>query len=177
MCASTQNGQRLASDTPAATTSLSVRETRPASSDSRSSAHVPVSSGGESESTTKVGALPTPKSTASWAKTSALTPVAAEGGGGWVKRKAVVMAPMLTPHGVHRRRTAGGKANRSGQVGAGRHYCTGSSAEGVAAHMVISPFTAKTHISRAMTKLGARDRAQLVVFAYESGLVEPRGEK
>ncbi len=41
----------------------------------------------------------------------------------------------------------------------------------IAAHMVISPLTAKTHISRAMTKLGARDRAQLVVFAYESGLV------
>lgn len=41
--------------------------------------------------------------------------------------------------------------------------------------MVISPFTAKTHISRAMTKLGARDRAQLVVFAYESGLVTARG--
>ncbi|MFD7864235.1 response regulator [Streptomyces sp. NPDC057682] len=47
--------------------------------------------------------------------------------------------------------------------------------EEIAAHMVISPFTAKTHISRAMTKLGARDRAQLVVFVYESGLVEPRG--
>ncbi|MFF1832868.1 response regulator [Streptomyces sp. NPDC058231] len=46
--------------------------------------------------------------------------------------------------------------------------------EEIAAHMVISPFTAKTHISRAMTKLGARDRAQLVVFAYESGLVTPR---
>ncbi|SFT07102.1 response regulator transcription factor [Streptomyces sp. ok210] len=46
--------------------------------------------------------------------------------------------------------------------------------EEIAAHMVISPFTAKTHISRAMTKLGARDRAQLVVFAYESGLVSPR---
>lgn len=46
--------------------------------------------------------------------------------------------------------------------------------EEIAAHMVISPFTAKTHISRAMTKLGARDRAQLVVFAYESGLVAPR---
>ncbi|GAA0366852.1 response regulator transcription factor [Microbispora corallina] len=44
----------------------------------------------------------------------------------------------------------------------------------IAAHMVISPFTAKTHVSRAMTKLGARDRAQLVVFAYESGLVVPR---
>jgi DNA-binding NarL/FixJ family response regulator len=47
--------------------------------------------------------------------------------------------------------------------------------EEIAAHMVISPFTAKTHISRAMTKLGARDRAQLVVFAYESGLVTARG--
>ncbi|WP_327371103.1 response regulator transcription factor [Streptomyces sp. NBC_01217] len=46
--------------------------------------------------------------------------------------------------------------------------------EEIAAHMVISPLTAKTHISRAMTKLGARDRAQLVVFAYESGLVAPR---
>ncbi|MFF9622740.1 response regulator [Streptomyces griseosporeus] len=46
--------------------------------------------------------------------------------------------------------------------------------EEIAAHMVISPLTAKTHISRAMTKLGARDRAQLVVFAYESGLVTAR---
>ncbi|MFD3841468.1 response regulator [Streptomyces sp. NPDC058642] len=46
--------------------------------------------------------------------------------------------------------------------------------EEIAAHMVISPFTVKTHISRAMTKLGARDRAQLVVFAYESGLVRAR---
>jgi DNA-binding NarL/FixJ family response regulator len=51
----------------------------------------------------------------------------------------------------------------------------GLSNEEIAAHMVISPFTAKTHISRAMTKLGARDRAQLVVFAYESGLVTARG--
>lgn len=40
--------------------------------------------------------------------------------------------------------------------------------------MVISPMTAKTHINRAMTKLHARDRAQLVVLAYESGLVAPR---
>ncbi|MFE0535364.1 response regulator [Streptomyces nigra] len=47
--------------------------------------------------------------------------------------------------------------------------------EEIAAHMVISPYTAKTHVSRAMTKLGARDRAQLVVFAYESGLVAARG--
>lgn len=44
----------------------------------------------------------------------------------------------------------------------------------IAARMTISPVTAKTHLNRAMTKLGARDRAQLVVFAYESGLVTPR---
>ncbi|WIX98527.1 response regulator transcription factor [Amycolatopsis mongoliensis] len=44
----------------------------------------------------------------------------------------------------------------------------------IAARMVISPLTAKTHINRAMTKLHARDRAQLVVLAYESGLVTPR---
>lgn len=41
----------------------------------------------------------------------------------------------------------------------------------IAARMVISPLTAKTHLNRAMTKLHARDRAQLVVLAYESGLV------
>ncbi|MFD4259272.1 response regulator [Streptomyces sp. NPDC058534] len=43
----------------------------------------------------------------------------------------------------------------------------------IAEHMAISPLTAKTHINRAMTKLHARDRAQLVVLAYESGLVTP----
>ena len=43
--------------------------------------------------------------------------------------------------------------------------------------MVISPVTAKTHINRAMTKLHARDRAQLVVLAYESGLVIPRNTR
>lgn len=43
----------------------------------------------------------------------------------------------------------------------------------IAERMVISPLTAKTHVNRAMTKLGVRDRAQLVVVAYESGLVVP----
>ena len=43
----------------------------------------------------------------------------------------------------------------------------------IAARLVITPLTAKTHVSRAMTKLGLRDRAQLVVVAYESGLVRP----
>ena len=41
----------------------------------------------------------------------------------------------------------------------------------IAAELVLSPATARTHVSRAMVKLGARDRAQLVVFAYQSGLV------
>ncbi|MGW0373564.1 response regulator [Streptomyces coeruleorubidus] len=51
----------------------------------------------------------------------------------------------------------------------------GLSNDQIADRMVISPLTAKTHINRAMTKLHARDRAQLVVLAYESGLVTPRG--
>jgi DNA-binding NarL/FixJ family response regulator len=50
----------------------------------------------------------------------------------------------------------------------------GLSNDEIAERMVLSPMTAKTHVSRAMTKLGARDRAQLVVFAYQSGLVAPR---
>jgi DNA-binding NarL/FixJ family response regulator len=41
----------------------------------------------------------------------------------------------------------------------------------IAEHLVLSPLTAKTHVSRLFTKLGARDRAQLVVLAYEAGLV------
>lgn len=51
----------------------------------------------------------------------------------------------------------------------------GMSNDQIADRMVISPLTAKTHINRAMAKLHARDRAQLVVFAYESGLVARRG--
>ncbi|MFD9045562.1 response regulator [Streptomyces zaomyceticus] len=50
----------------------------------------------------------------------------------------------------------------------------GLSNDEIADRMVISPLTAKTHINRAMTKLHARDRAQLVVLAYQSGLVTPR---
>jgi DNA-binding NarL/FixJ family response regulator len=44
----------------------------------------------------------------------------------------------------------------------------------IATELFISPATAKTHVSRVMMKLGARDRAQLVVAAYETGLVSPR---
>jgi DNA-binding NarL/FixJ family response regulator len=46
----------------------------------------------------------------------------------------------------------------------------GLSNDEIAAKLTVSPFTAKTHVSRAMTKLSARDRAQLVVLAYEHGL-------
>jgi DNA-binding CsgD family transcriptional regulator len=42
-----------------------------------------------------------------------------------------------------------------------------------AGRLYLSPLTSKTHVSRIMTKLNARDRAQLVVIAYESGLVTP----
>jgi DNA-binding NarL/FixJ family response regulator len=45
--------------------------------------------------------------------------------------------------------------------------------EEIAAELVLSPATARTHVSRAMIKLQARDRAQLVVFAYQAGLVRP----
>jgi DNA-binding NarL/FixJ family response regulator len=51
----------------------------------------------------------------------------------------------------------------------------GLSNDEIAARLVISPTTAKTHVSRAMSKVDARDRAQLVVFAYECGLVTAGG--
>jgi DNA-binding NarL/FixJ family response regulator len=52
---------------------------------------------------------------------------------------------------------------------------TGLTNDEIAARLFMSPATAKTHVSRTMAKLHARDRAQLVVLAYESGLVAPRG--
>ena len=49
----------------------------------------------------------------------------------------------------------------------------GLSNDEIAARLVLSPATAKTHVSRAMVKVNARDRAQLVVLAYEGGLIRP----
>ncbi|MFI6702012.1 response regulator [Streptomyces sp. NPDC050509] len=52
----------------------------------------------------------------------------------------------------------------------------GHSNDEIGERLEVSPLTVKTHVNRAMAKLGARDRAQLVVIAYESGLVRPRVE-
>jgi DNA-binding NarL/FixJ family response regulator len=49
----------------------------------------------------------------------------------------------------------------------------GHSNDEIASLLFVSPATAKTHVSRAMSKMGARDRAQMVVMAYETGLVTP----
>ena len=54
-----------------------------------------------------------------------------------------------------------------------RLVATGMSNEDIARELVISPLTAKTHITRAITKLGVRDRVQLVILAFEDGLVGP----
>jgi len=53
------------------------------------------------------------------------------------------------------------------------HVAAGRSNDEIAVELHVSPATAKTHVSRAMVKLAVRDRAQLVVLAYESGLVRP----
>ncbi|MEO3792851.1 response regulator transcription factor [Nonomuraea sp. B10E15] len=49
----------------------------------------------------------------------------------------------------------------------------GLSNDEIAARLVLSPATAKTHVSRIMTKLSVRDRAQLVIIAYEAGMITP----
>ncbi|MCB5167149.1 response regulator transcription factor [Streptomyces bambusae] len=56
------------------------------------------------------------------------------------------------------------------------HVAAGLSNDEIAGRLEVSPLTVKTHVNRAMAKLSARDRAQLVVIAYESGLVRPRGD-
>jgi len=53
---------------------------------------------------------------------------------------------------------------------------SGLSDEEIAGRLVISPLTARTHVSRILAKTGARDRAQLVVLAYESRLIQPGGQ-
>ena len=95
-------------------------------------------------------------------------------------RGDALLAPSITRKLIHRYLTqpppAAGtalKALTSREREAVTLAARGLSNDQIADHMVISPMTAKTHINRAMTKLHARDRAQLVVLAYESGLVTP----
>ncbi|GHE71979.1 DNA-binding response regulator [Streptomyces vinaceus] len=100
--------------------------------------------------------------------------------------RAVVAGDALLSPGVTRRLIAEFAArSKAPQAGAGLERLTererevvalvglGLSNEEIARRLVVSPLTAKTHVSRAMIKLAARDRAQLVVIAYESGLVRP----
>jgi DNA-binding NarL/FixJ family response regulator len=54
-----------------------------------------------------------------------------------------------------------------------RYVASGLSNEEIAEKFIISPATVKTHVSRIMAKVGAHDRAQLVIFAYESRLISP----
>ena len=83
----------------------------------------------------------------------------------FVAPSAAVAGP--SPHGRARRADPA----RARGVGACRSWQ--SNAE-IADRLVLSPLTAKTHVARLFAKLGARDRAQLVVTAYESGVVVPR---
>jgi DNA-binding NarL/FixJ family response regulator len=100
--------------------------------------------------------------------------------------RAVAGGDSLLSPGVTRR-LIGEYASRARQPPPSRHLhvltdrerevvtlvAEGISNDEIAERLFVSPATAKTHVNRAMTKLGARDRAQLVVLAYESGLVRP----
>ncbi len=84
---------------------------------------------------------------------------------------------------THTSRGSGGIAGRAGRWSAAHPWrailswlalvAQGLTNDEIATELVLSPATARTHVSRAMVKLHARDRAQLVVFAYQSGLVRP----
>ncbi|MEU7072410.1 response regulator transcription factor [Streptomyces narbonensis] len=100
-------------------------------------------------------------------------------------RGDALLAPSLTRRLINqyvaqpRAASAGDRTALEDLTGREREAVTwvarGLSNDEIAARMVITSLTAKTHINRAMAKLHARDRAQLVVLAYESGLVTPSG--
>jgi len=65
--------------------------------------------------------------------------------------------------------------NRAVAARSSRSFIAEGRLDDIARDLSVSPLTVRTHIQRAMTKLHARDRAQLVVIAYQTGLVEPAG--
>jgi len=81
----------------------------------------------------------------------------------------IASRPERLPAGDHK--SLAGLTDREREVLA--LVAEGLSNDEIAARLFLSPLTSKTHVSRIMTKLNARDRAQLVVIAYESGLVTP----
>jgi DNA-binding NarL/FixJ family response regulator len=91
-----------------------------------------------------------------------------------------LLAPAITRR-VMQRLAAGGRGTNPALVAelterereVLRHIGLGQSNDELAEQLFISPATARTYVSRLLDKLGARDRAQLVVLAYESGLVTP----
>lgn len=84
--------------------------------------------------------------------------------------KSVIARLLAQPHADHHHDQALGQlTDREREVTA--LVAQGFSNDAIAEQLYMSPLTAKTHVNRAMMKVGARDRAQLVVFAYQSGLV------
>lgn len=91
-----------------------------------------------------------------------------------------LLSPSITKRVMQQLATGAGATNPSLVAGLTereqeilRHIGLGESNEEIAANLVISPATARTYVSRLLSKLEARDRSQLVIIAYESGLVKP----
>jgi DNA-binding NarL/FixJ family response regulator len=91
-----------------------------------------------------------------------------------------LLSPTITRHVMQQLATATGSTNpelladltdREREVL--RHIGLGESNDEIASHLYISPATARTYVSRLLDKLNARDRSQLVIIAYESGLIIP----
>ncbi|SEN42110.1 response regulator transcription factor [Nonomuraea pusilla] len=91
---------------------------------------------------------------------------------GVTRRVVEQFAHRQGPAPVARRRLA---VLTSREVDVVRLVALGLSNDEIAERLTISPFTAKTHITRSIAKLRVRDRVQLVILAYESGLVRPGG--
>jgi DNA-binding NarL/FixJ family response regulator len=91
---------------------------------------------------------------------------------GVTRRLIAEFARLGAPRGVSRKNLEGLTERETEVLGL---VARGLSNAEIAAHLVVAEQTIKTHVSRVLMKLALRDRAQAVVFAYESGLVHPGG--